>query len=402
MIDPGRAFGTGRHPTTRLVSSCSQARSGGACSTSAAAPASSRSRRRSSASRPCSRSTSTRRRSRRPNGTPPTTASRSTSGRPTCRGRPPGGGSRAREHRRRGGARACAQAACPARDHIRLPRLRRPAARRLPPRAAQLRTVAGPPICTCGSRFRAHGELLRPFPRLQGLADRRPGLARAAAARRPPRGEGSGDVAVVNTCCVTNEGLAKSRQAASRAARSHARVYVTGCGARLSEYRLRGASANVTVVPGQIEEAAETVAGDVGAIGCVRAEARLDRVRAFVKIQDGCSFSCAFCVIPLVRGATRTRSADAVLGEIRTPRAQGHREIVLTGVNLGCFRDRAAGYDARRPDQRGRCDRRRRAAAPLVDRDQPCRRRARRRAARHAGRRPRTCTSRSSPATTAC
>jgi threonylcarbamoyladenosine tRNA methylthiotransferase MtaB len=82
----------------------------------------------------------------------------------------------------------------------------------------------------------------------------------------------------------------------------------------------------------------------VGAIGCVQADARLDRVRAFVKIQDGCSFSCAFCVIPLVRGATRSRSADAVLGEIRRRVAQGHREIVLTGVNLGCFRDRAAGH----------------------------------------------------------
>ena len=63
-----------------------------------------------------------------------------------------------------------------------------------------------------------------------------------------------------------------------------------------------------------------------------------------MKIQDGCSFSCAFCVIPLVRGATRSRSAAAVLGEIRRRVAQGHREIVLTGVNLGCFRDRAAGY----------------------------------------------------------
>ena len=99
----------------------------------------------------------------------------------------------------------------------------------------------------------------------------------------------------------------------------------------------------MTVVPRQIEQAVETVAGDVGAIGCVQADARLDRVRAFVKIQDGCSFSCAFCVIPLVRGATRSRSADAVLGEIRRRVAQGHREIVLTGVNLGCFRDRAAG-----------------------------------------------------------
>ena len=85
------------------------------------------------------------------------------------------------------------------------------------------------------------------------------------------------------------------------------------------------------------------VASDVGAIGCVQADHRLERVRAFVKIQDGCSFSCAFCVIPLVRGATRSRSAEAVLAEIRRRAAQGHREVVLTGVNLGCFRDRAAG-----------------------------------------------------------
>jgi threonylcarbamoyladenosine tRNA methylthiotransferase MtaB len=49
-------------------------------------------------------------------------------------------------------------------------------------------------------------------------------------------------------------------------------------------------------------------------------------------------------VIPLVRGGTRSRSADAVLREIRRRVAQGHAEIVLTGINLGCFRDRAAGY----------------------------------------------------------
>jgi threonylcarbamoyladenosine tRNA methylthiotransferase MtaB len=155
---------------------------------------------------------------------------------------------------------------------------------------------------------------------------------------------GGGDVAVVNTCCVTNEGLAKSRQAAARAARTHGRVYVTGCGARLSETAFAGLAENVQVVPGRIEEAVEQVAGDVGAIACVQADVRLDRVRAFVKIQDGCSFGCAFCVIPHVRGATRSRSAEAVLGEIRRRVAQGHREIVLTGVNLGCFRDRAAGF----------------------------------------------------------
>ncbi len=156
--------------------------------------------------------------------------------------------------------------------------------------------------------------------------------------------EGGGEVAVVNTCCVTNEALAKSRQAASRAARTHRRVYVTGCGARLSANAFAELPQNVTVVPGQIEDAVEQVAGDVGAIGCVQADARLERVRAFVKIQDGCSFGCNFCVIPLVRGATRSRSAEAVLVEIRRRVAQGHREIVLTGVNLGCFRDRTAGY----------------------------------------------------------
>ena len=76
----------------------------------------------------------------------------------------------------------------------------------------------------------------------------------------------------------------------------------------------------------------------------MQADARLDRVRAFVRVQDGCSFSCNFCVIPLVRGRSRSRSADAVLDEVRRRVDQGHREVVLTGINLGCFRDRERGY----------------------------------------------------------
>ena len=109
--------------------------------------------------------------------------------------------------------------------------------------------------------------------------------------------------------------------------------------------RFAGLPENVVVVAKRSEETAAFVAGDVGAIGCVQADARLDRVRAFVKIQDGCSFSCSFCVIPLVRGGSRSRSAVAVLGEIERRVAQGHREVVLTGINLGCFRDRVDGYD---------------------------------------------------------
>jgi threonylcarbamoyladenosine tRNA methylthiotransferase MtaB len=159
------------------------------------------------------------------------------------------------------------------------------------------------------------------------------------------RDDASADVAVISACCVTNEAVAKSRKAAARAARTHRRVYVTGCGANLQGDAFASLPANVTVVAKRSEDTAAFVAGDVGAIGCVHADARLDRVRAFVKIQDGCSFSCNFCVIPLVRGSSRSRSADAVLGEIRRRVAQGHREIVLTGINLGCFRDRTAGYD---------------------------------------------------------
>jgi threonylcarbamoyladenosine tRNA methylthiotransferase MtaB len=151
-------------------------------------------------------------------------------------------------------------------------------------------------------------------------------------------------VAVVNTCCVTHEAVRKSRQAVSRAARTHERVYVTGCAANLRASAFGGLAANVTVVARRSEETPAFVAGDVGAIGCVQAPARLDRIRAFVKVQDGCSFSCNFCVVPLVRGASRSRPAAAVLSEIRRRVDQGHKEVVLTGINLGCYRDRNGGY----------------------------------------------------------
>ena len=157
--------------------------------------------------------------------------------------------------------------------------------------------------------------------------------------------EGGAEVAIVNTCCVTHEAVSKSRKEAARAARTHRRVYVTGCGANLARSAFAGLPENVVVVAKRSEDTPAFVAGDLGALGCVQADARLDRVRAFVKVQDGCSFSCNFCVIPLVRGSSRSRRADAVLGEIVRRVEQGHREVVLTGINLGCYRDRELGYD---------------------------------------------------------
>src|SRR5207245_2047171 len=64
----------------------------------------------------------------------------------------------------------------------------------------------------------------------------------------------AGDVAVVNTCCVTNEAVRKSRQAAARAARAHDRVYVTGCGANLAGDAFDGLPGNVIVIARRSEE----------------------------------------------------------------------------------------------------------------------------------------------------
>ena len=155
---------------------------------------------------------------------------------------------------------------------------------------------------------------------------------------------GAVEVAVVNTCCVTHEAVRKSRQEARRAARRARRVYVTGCAANL-EGAFDGLPSNVEVVRRPSEGTPEFVVEGVGTLGCVQADVGLDRVRAFVKIQDGCSFSCSFCVIPHVRGSSRSRRASAVLAEVARRVGQGHREIVLTGINLGCYRDREGGWD---------------------------------------------------------
>ncbi len=149
-----------------------------------------------------------------------------------------------------------------------------------------------------------------------------------------------GAVHVVNTCCVTGEAVAKSRKAVRAALRRGAEhVYVTGCATRLDDGTFGALDGRVTVVRETSEEAAERIARELGATACVGPAARLERTRAFVKVQDGCTFECAFCVIPRVRGASRSRPLRAVLEEARRRIAQGHRELVVTGVNLGLYRD---------------------------------------------------------------
>ncbi|MGZ4430994.1 MAG: MiaB/RimO family radical SAM methylthiotransferase, partial [Gaiellales bacterium] len=155
---------------------------------------------------------------------------------------------------------------------------------------------------------------------------------------------GHAEVRVVNTCCVTAEAVAKSRKAARRAARGAGSVFVTGCAANLAGDGLGGLPGNVTVLGRRSEDAPEAVSIGVGRLGCVGGQRpEFARTRAYVKIQDGCSFGCSYCVIPQVRGRSRSRSVASVLAEARRRLGQGHRELVLTGINLGCFRDRGAG-----------------------------------------------------------
>ena len=166
------------------------------------------------------------------------------------------------------------------------------------------------------------------------------GHADVESARAPLR--------IVNTCCVTAEAVAKSRKAVRRAARTAERVFVTGCGANLQGAAFEDVAANVTVVRGAPEAVPRIVAGWVGDLGCAGPRPAFPRTRAYDKIQDGCSFTCSYCVIPQVRGKSRSRRAADVLSDVARRARQGHREVVLTGINLGCFRDRAAGM--RLPD----------------------------------------------------
>lgn len=154
----------------------------------------------------------------------------------------------------------------------------------------------------------------------------------------------SEDIAIVNTCCVTHEAVRKSRKAVRRAARGSSRVYVTGCGANLDR-AFEDMPGNVKVISLRSEDTPLAIAADVGALGCTRDEHRRERVRAFVKIQDGCSFGCSFCVVPQVRGPSRSRAATDVLEEARRRVREGYRELVLSGINLGCYRDREVGFD---------------------------------------------------------
>ncbi len=163
------------------------------------------------------------------------------------------------------------------------------------------------------------------------------------------------DFYVINTCSVTSLGEKKSRQLIRRAKRQNeqAIIAVTGCYSQVAPEEIKAID-GVRVVLGTKERAhivdyVEQAAREDGILDEVtdimQADAFEDiplydvpqRTRAFLKIQEGCSNFCSYCIIPYARGPLRSRHPDSVLQEARKLVDMGFKEIVLTGIHLGAY-----------------------------------------------------------------
>ena len=155
------------------------------------------------------------------------------------------------------------------------------------------------------------------------------------------------DVHVVNTCALTLEAERKSRRQVNRAARAAATTFVTGCAANLNRHQFTGDG--VSVVSGSADRVAAEIVARLGPstapLACHDDERPRGRTRAFVKVQNGCDQRCSYCIIPSTRGGAESRSRDAILRDAWRRLADGHPELVLTGINIGTWRDPAGHGD---------------------------------------------------------
>jgi threonylcarbamoyladenosine tRNA methylthiotransferase MtaB len=174
--------------------------------------------------------------------------------------------------------------------------------------------------------------------------------------------EQGADLYVVNTCSVTDHADRKCRKVVQQALKYNPQAFVAivGCYAQLKPQEIAtipgvgavlGAAEKFRLaeILTELELPAPAEAGAVAAPGRVfaspiseatefhPAQSLGERTRTFLKVQDGCDYSCSFCTIPLARGASRSGSVASVVERVETLAAQGVKEIVLTGVNLGDF-----------------------------------------------------------------
>jgi threonylcarbamoyladenosine tRNA methylthiotransferase MtaB len=161
------------------------------------------------------------------------------------------------------------------------------------------------------------------------------------------------DVYVINTCSVTDNADKECRLLVRRIQKKapEAMVVITGCYAQLKPEEIAQIP-GVDLVLGAAEKfnivqhlkditkgnSAKICSCDIEDVNEFTAAHSInDRTRIFLKVQDGCDYNCSFCTIPLARGKSRSNSIDNVVANVKTIVAQGAKEVVLTGINLGDF-----------------------------------------------------------------
>ena len=167
------------------------------------------------------------------------------------------------------------------------------------------------------------------------------------------------DIYVINTCSVTENADKECRQLVRRIQRKapDAMVVITGCYAQLKPKEIAKIP-GVDLVLGAAEkfnithhlkeitkgDSAKICSCDIEDVNVFTASHSInDRTRTFLKVQDGCDYTCTFCTIPLARGNSRSDTIDNVLANANQIAATGTKEIVLTGVNIGDFGDKENG-----------------------------------------------------------
>lgn len=150
----------------------------------------------------------------------------------------------------------------------------------------------------------------------------------------------SADVCIVNTCTVTESADSSSRHQIRQILRENpgAKIAVTGCMAESAPDSIRALDPSIQLVPNaRKENLLEDLFPDEENLPEFNIRTFDAHTRAFVKVQDGCNSFCTYCVIPYVRGRSRSRQIDEVVREVEGLIATGFKEVVLTGINIGDF-----------------------------------------------------------------